>query len=90
MVAINNNRLSKFQQIVFTKYGSSMKEVYFSSLGQLGKEDVTRKYCNVLMTLEQLLQVVVEMGIFSVERDVKTFFSAVHVGSGLSFHSLMP
>lgn len=78
MVALNNSRLSKFQQIVFSKFGSSMKEIYFSSLGQLGKLEVMRKYCSMLMTLEQMLQVFEEMAIFSVERDVPMYFSARH------------
>lgn len=68
MIAINNSRLTAFQQAVYSEFGATMREVYFSSIGQLGKKLVLRRHLE-LCTTAQLLLLTRRLCLFSGERD---------------------
>ena len=77
LMAANNTRVAAFQRVAYSELGVAFREVYFSSIGQLGKEEVLVKHLN-LCSEEQLMLIASRLEVFSSERDA------------LALHRLLP
>lgn len=76
LILSNNTRVAAFQQVVYSEYGIAMREVYFSSIGQLCQKDALLKHLNMCNNA-QLLLISRRLGIFSEERDTAALYRLV-------------
>ena len=81
IIQLNNNRLIEFQHVLYTEYGATMREVYFSSLGQLGKRDILTKHL-MICSIDQLVLVLEKLQIIDTARDAAVYHQLVSAQSG--------